>query len=466
MKKLFFAASLMMLVCMTACNFSTTIIVTPGMPRVSAAGGTITLTVTTDNHWKAECDSAWVQIEPTEGFGNAEVALKVSANPYAASQSTIIRFRDTDENNLVQVIVTREAGTSNSGDKPQQNPNAPIKVDKTEINAPASGGSYTVNIVADASMKWQVSASASWVSYTPGVGKGNASISITVAAADKFNYDKNNAQLMLQPFGSSDKNEITYVYITRDGNPAPTFTIDGGKKVMFAPGNLQYCPQWKTWRFADYQYTILGEQNKGISPTYYDYIDLFGFGTSGYNDCFPYLYEADAQYGPNNDDDIEGTDYDWGIYNSSKIENSPNKNYKWFTLSSMDWNEIIDNNVMTLATWKGVKGLLIFPDGYKASGEETFKNYTDWQIDTDSWVKEVGALFLPAAGVRLNKTYISMENEENMYWTSSSHTATGAGLLYFTPSTKEDPDGDVSTIGYSTDIRSYGYPVRLARLVE
>ena len=62
------------------------------------------------------------------------------------------------------------------------------------------------------------------------------------------------------------------------------FTInDSGDKVAFSKGNLQYQASTDTWRFAENQLSVIGEDNQNISPTYSGWIDLFGWGTSGWD---------------------------------------------------------------------------------------------------------------------------------------------------------------------------------------
>ena len=461
-KNLFYAVFMTMF--MTACNFSSTILVTPATKTLPAEGGEFTVSVTTDvetSEWTAECDSTWLHMDKTSGVGSDKVAVTVDANPYATTQSTTIRFRD--DKNLVQVIVMREGGDG-SGDKPSQNPKAPVKVDITEIQSPADGGTYDVQVTADADLKWSVSSNASWVRSNIGVEKGNKKITLTVDAAPTTTYDPTEAVVTLKPQTSTSDDEKTYIYITRAGQPAPVFTIDKGKKVMFAPGNLQYSPAGNMWRFAEHQYTIIGEDNKYISATGFDYIDLFGWGTSGYNECYPYLFADDAKYGPTGEHDIEGTEYDWGVYNSDKIENSPNKNYKWFTLSSMDWNYILEHNVTTLGKFNGVEGLFVFPDGWEKISTMTFSNYTSfsYSLANENVVTENGVLFLPNAGYRNNKNYGT--GVFGRYWTSTVYQANGAGIIEFS-SSNDGGDGDVYTLG-DPNIRSTGLPVRLAREVN
>ncbi|MBQ3677498.1 MAG: hypothetical protein II926_09075, partial [Bacteroidales bacterium] len=60
------------------------------------------------------------------------------------------------------------------------------------------------------------------------------------------------------------------------------FTVAKGKQVYFSQANLQYNASSNVWRFAEHQYDIIGEDNSNISKSYNGWIDLFGWGTSGY----------------------------------------------------------------------------------------------------------------------------------------------------------------------------------------
>ena len=75
------------------------------------------------------------------------------------------------------------------------------------------------------------------------------------------------------------------------GNNQPTegrlkglFSVGNGKTVRFSQGNLQYQASTDTWRFAEHQYDCIGNTNSNISLFYQGWVDLFGYGTSGYND--------------------------------------------------------------------------------------------------------------------------------------------------------------------------------------
>ena len=61
------------------------------------------------------------------------------------------------------------------------------------------------------------------------------------------------------------------------------FSTSDSTMVHFSQGNLQYRASTNTWRFATSQYDIIGLDNNKVSETYDGWIDLFGWGTSGYN---------------------------------------------------------------------------------------------------------------------------------------------------------------------------------------
>ena len=66
-----------------------------------------------------------------------------------------------------------------------------------------------------------------------------------------------------------------------------SFSVAANKKVVFAPGNLQYQASSGNWRFAEQQYLYIGNAagntNSGSRSTQSNWIDLFGWGTSGWD---------------------------------------------------------------------------------------------------------------------------------------------------------------------------------------
>jgi hypothetical protein len=134
------------------------------------------------------------------------------------------------------------------------------------------------------------------------------------------------------------------------------FPVSDSTEVQFAQGNLQYnavvgthmCADASSklgvWRFGELQYdTISHVNNKNGSATYKNWIDQFGFGTSGWqSDATAYQPYAQST---NNADYIQHSltdahaNADWGVYNS--IFNGGNVPGMWRTPSADELNYII-----------------------------------------------------------------------------------------------------------------------------
>ena len=97
----------------------------------------------------------------------------------------------------------------------------------------------------------------------------------------------------------------------QDGAIRAEFSVSDSTKVYFSQGNLQYQASTNTWRFAEHQFDIVGFDNKNISEKYNGWIDLFGWGTSGYSGKNPYMTSTGySDYGDGTND-IARTNYDW-----------------------------------------------------------------------------------------------------------------------------------------------------------
>ncbi|MBR5436140.1 MAG: hypothetical protein IK120_04675 [Muribaculaceae bacterium] len=119
------------------------------------------------------------------------------------------------------------------------------------------------------------------------------------------------------------------------------FSVSADKQIYFSQGNLQYQASTDTWRFAEHQYDMIGDDNANISSTNSGWIDLFGWGTSGYNGKNPYMTSTKPSDYGDGDIDIAGTSYDWGVYN--KISNGGNQAGLWRTLTNDEWQYLISN---------------------------------------------------------------------------------------------------------------------------
>ena len=255
----------------------------------------------------------------------------------------------------------------------------------------------------------------------------------------------------------------------QNGASNALFSVAAGRQVRFSKGNLQYCPsglhsvatggtESGTWRFAENQWDYIGQDNANIaSPSYKGWIDLFGWGTSGWNSGANAYQPRDTSttcddYYPNGVQ-INGLvgDYanaDWGVYNA--ISNGGNQPGMWRTLTSEEWEYLLFNRAETtvrfvMAVVNGTGGLVIFPDTFTMPNgmsnpiciNSPYSSYSDNIYMELQWIQmeNAGCVFLPAAGDRegtfWRSSFFECENEYTYggYWTSSfgnynSHSST------------------------------------------
>lgn len=235
------------------------------------------------------------------------------------------------------------------------------------------------------------------------------------------------------------------------------FSVSETKQVYFSNGNLQYQTETNTFRFAPHQYNYVGEANSYISDiNYTGWIDLFGWGTSGWNNGNVYYQPYDNGntytesncygYGP-----TDGTNYnfsltgeyvnaDWGIYNA--ITNGGNQINQWRVLTNDEWR-YLSYTRQDAALKKGmaivanVKGIIILPDEWTLPEGLSFNNFTYYSSENayslSEWalMEEAGAVFLPAGGLR-SGIQVNNAGSFGHYWSSSSQ-GVYAYTMYIAP---------------------------------
>lgn len=251
------------------------------------------------------------------------------------------------------------------------------------------------------------------------------------------------------------------------------FSISETKHVLFSKGNLQYQASTNTWRFAEHQFDFVGDDVRGnvvengvksdnslIAPNYDGWIDLFGWGTSGWNNGNVYYhpYDSDCKsvdvdhgfgYGPSHNNSYfynltgENANADWGIFNA--ISNGGNHPNQWKTLTNDEFYYLLKNRKDAKdkcgpATVCGVYGFILLPDNWELSDEIEFQgseifNYTTNVYETSDWVamENAGAVFLPLTGYREGSkiTNLTGQNKYGEYWTSTYEELRGAsGAMY------------------------------------
>ncbi|MBO4776938.1 MAG: hypothetical protein J5588_00470 [Bacteroidales bacterium] len=252
------------------------------------------------------------------------------------------------------------------------------------------------------------------------------------------------------------------------------FSVSETKKVYFSQGNLQYQASTGTWRFAEHQYDMIGDDNANISSTNSGWIDLFGWGTSGWNSGAnayqPYSTSTKfSDYYPGGDynNNLTG-DYanaDWGVNNA--ISNGGNKAGLWRTLTKDEWVYVINtrtdaSNKKGVATVNSVPGLILLPDEWTLPADVTFTSgangdFAQNTYSAEEWTKMEanGAVFLLAAGGR-DGTGVYGVGSLGDYWSSSASGSNYASYLDFYS----------RSVDTNNDSRDYGHSVRLVQDAE
>ena len=213
------------------------------------------------------------------------------------------------------------------------------------------------------------------------------------------------------------------------------FSVGGNGWVVFAQGNLQYNAGTSTFRFAHNQYDMIGDGNSHIASGYSGWIDLMGWGTSGYGTSYPYLSTTHnlAVYGPATGD-IATTHYDWGVHNAIEKAGVAGT---WHTLTSSEWYYLLNTRnvtkrfakvALTIGNNTIVNGLVLFPDSYNFAdglvcnqtdlGYEGQENSNKLSLSLWQQMEAEGTVFLPAAGYR-EGAVTNQVNSAGYYWSSS-----------------------------------------------
>ena len=243
------------------------------------------------------------------------------------------------------------------------------------------------------------------------------------------------------------------------------FKVGENRWVVFAHGNLQYNAGTNTFRFAPEQYDVIGDDNSNVASNYSGWIDLMGWGTSGYQGSNPWMSSTvEADYGPTSGN-IATTQYDWGVHNAIEKAGAAGT---WRTLTSSEWDYLLNDRSATKRFAKvalsvdgtTVNGLVLFPDDYNfADGlrcNQTNLGYEGQDgsnmLSLSQWrqMEAEGAVFLPAAGYR-EGTSPTEVGGTGYYWSSSRVVGSARALRF----------ADENMVFDSSPAVYYGNAVRL-----
>lgn len=245
----------------------------------------------------------------------------------------------------------------------------------------------------------------------------------------------------------------------------PLFTVASGRTVTFSKGNLQYQASTNTWRMASRQWRYIGEEGGNVDPSknQTEWIDLFSYGASGFNNVYPYLYANQASLYPSGD--IANTNYDWGFYNV--LQESPAQG--WRVLTNDEWNYLFKTRTNCSAKYSigmvnDTIGLIILPDTWTLPTDLSFTpqatEATANQYTLAQWEKMelAGAVFLPTCGQRVDG-YLSGYSAGVLgnYWASTKN-GSDFGTFHFNSNT-----GGILVYGAPS---SAGQGVRLVKTVQ
>lgn len=335
------------------------------------------------------------------------------------------------------------------------------------------------------------------------VGKGTGSFTITITGLDEKTHYYCRAYA-INAAGVSYGEEIEFTTIEKltpgggsetsvEGCLSGRFSVSADRQVSFSKGNLQYQASTNTWRFAENQYDYIGEDNKNISPTYSGWIDLFGWGTSGYDntandpvannyqpwasythtapidsvwDCSMQLITGNCElkykypsheganyseygYGPSlnmPDTNLIGAsaNYDWGVYNS--VSNGGKEVGVWRVLTIEEWEYVFSYRKNAAYLWSqgsvnGIYGIIVLPDDFVKPAS------ISWTPQTYNWTTNVyslgqwsileteGAVFIPTAGLR-DGLYVHHMGHSAVCWSSTMCDYKDSWCMYLSETSK------------------------------
>lgn len=215
------------------------------------------------------------------------------------------------------------------------------------------------------------------------------------------------------------------------------FSVSPTQKVKFSKGNLQYNSTTKEWKFAEFQWDVLGSKNNALDDqgdSFKGIVDLFFYGSA------------------DNALMNEGDDPKYSEWGKNPIVNASNIPDEWRTLSAKEYEYLIKDrpNAMSLmypATIESIYGIVLLPDDFKdIEGAKIYRmketdyksrSYTvdfangDSIFEANKYTKEefmkiemYGAVFLPFGGEHFFKVE---DNKVGSYWSTGNEN--GASYL-------------------------------------
>ena len=313
-----------------------------------------------------------------------------------------------------------------------------------------------------------------------GAGLGNFTVNMYYMEPDTTYYVRAYA---INSYTTAYSNEISFrteaTQTWPNGMLPGQFSVSDTQQIQFSQGNLQYIGScyMPYWRFAEHQWDHFGTTTGQNSSDENVDRDLFGWGTSGYDNganCYqPWSTSTTASdyyvYGNYAFNLYDRTGVaEWGynpILNGGFTENSG-----WRTLTKEEWVYIFNTRSTpsgiryAKAQVHGVNGVILLPNNWDASlytlsnTNNAQASYNNNVIADSDWttMETYGAVFLPAAGYRTGN-YVFTVGSDGHYWSSFHDNSYNAYYTYFK---------DSNLNPQAKDVRYEGRSVRLVRVVQ
>lgn len=145
------------------------ILLNPTSLEVDAAGGTVSVEVTSNSPWTVSvpAEGDWAVPDVTSGEGSKTVTFTVAPNADFAERSVDVTFTAQDKTAVVKIGQAAPAPT--------------LELSAETLNIEAAGGTLSVDVTSNAPWTVTVPEGCDWLGVDPASGEGDGKVTLTVA---------------------------------------------------------------------------------------------------------------------------------------------------------------------------------------------------------------------------------------------------------------------------------------------
>ena len=151
-------------------SLTPSILVSPATLEADAAGGTVSVDVTSNAPWTISVPSGidWITPDVAAGEGSKKVTFTVAANAGFEARSADVTFTAQGKTAVVKISQAAAAPA--------------LEVAPATLSTSDLGGTLEFNVTSNA--PWTVTVAEDWITVDPASGEGNAKVVLTVAESD------------------------------------------------------------------------------------------------------------------------------------------------------------------------------------------------------------------------------------------------------------------------------------------